>query len=117
MRERGRELGREEGRAEEKARKSKRYTYGPVEKEGGRHRKRKKERERGREAHCLNSLAVHLVMFVWSGEEEASVSLLVDQEIGKVYLKGEGGRKKEAGVERRKRGQQCWREITRGREK
>ena len=32
-------------------------------------------------------------MFVWSGEQEASISLLVDQEVGEVHLEGGGGGK------------------------
>ena len=33
-------------------------------------------------------------MFVRSGEQEASVSLLVDQEVGEVHLEGGGGGKR-----------------------
>ena len=43
-------------------------------------------------------------MFVRSGEEEASISLLVDQEVGEVHLEGGGGRGSRG---RRVRGRQC----------
>ncbi len=37
---------------------------------------------------CLNALAVHLVVFIGFCEVETGITLLIDQQVGEVDLKG-----------------------------